>query len=137
MQRLSRWAASALSRSSGTKASPSGEKPLKRVCILSRHPLFCKGIEALLAQEPGLEIVNWGMDFQTDVERIRQFPPDVVLVDFDDPTIDLAPTLLCMLRQQLGFCVIGLSLNDNRMTIFHGEHKEVFQVDDLLKVIHG
>lgn len=110
---------------------------MKRVCILSRHSLFCKGIEALLSEEAGLEIVNWGTDFQAVVERIQQFHPDVVLVDFDDPELDLGPAVICMLREQLGFCVIGLSLRNNRLSIYREENKEVFQVDDLLKVING
>ncbi len=109
---------------------------MKRVFILSRHSLFCKGIEALLSEQAGLEIFNLGTDFDAASERIQELHPDVVLVDFDDPELDLGPTMICMLREQLGFCVIGLSLRDNWYSICRGEKKEILRVGDLLNVIN-
>lgn len=109
---------------------------MKKVCILSRHALFCKGIEALLSQEAGLEITNWGTDYESVIERIKQYSPDVVIVDSDDLAVDIGPAVIYMLREQLGFCVIGVSLRDNRYSICRGENKEIVHLDDLLKAIN-
>jgi hypothetical protein len=41
------------------------------------------------------------------------------------------------LRERLGCMIIGLSLRDNKISIYRGEHKEVREVTDLLEVIKG
>lgn len=109
----------------------------KRVFILSRHSLFSQGIEILLAQEPGLEIVGRDTDFDAAAEFLQACPPDVVILNCDDPEPDLSPAVLCILRKRLGISVIGLSLHDNEIYVYRGEQKQVCQVEDLLEAIAG
>jgi DNA-binding NarL/FixJ family response regulator len=97
--------------------------------------LFRQGIETLISQESGFEIVNPEMGLNAVVECIQTYRPDVVIVDYDDQELDLIPAVMCILRQRMGICVIGLSLRDNQISICRGEHKEVRQVEDLLKAI--
>lgn len=109
----------------------------KRVFILSRHSLFSQGIETLLAQDPELEIVGRETDFATAAEFLQACPPDVVILNCDDPEPDLSPAVLCILRKRLEIRLIGLSLLDNRIYVYQGEEKQVCQVEDLLEAIAG
>jgi DNA-binding NarL/FixJ family response regulator len=110
---------------------------LKRVFILSRHSLFGQGIETLLSQQAELDIVSRETDLSAAVECIRTSRPDVVIVDCDNPEPDLSSAVMCILQERLGVCVIGLSLRDNRISIYRGEDREVRQVEDLLAAIQG
>ena len=108
---------------------------MKSVFVLSRRSLLSQGIERLLAQEARLEIVNPEKDLSSAVECIQKHHPDVVIVNLDDPELDLSPAFLCILKERLGIRVIGLSLKENCISIYHGEHKEIRQVNDLLDAI--
>jgi chemotaxis response regulator CheB len=109
----------------------------KRVFILSRQSLFSQGIESLLSQHPGLEIVGRDTNFDAAAEFLETSCPDVVILNCDDPDPDLSPTVVCILRKRLGICVIGLSLQDNKLYAYRGEQKQVYQVEDLLETIEG
>lgn len=110
---------------------------MKRIFVLSRNSMFGQGIETLLAQEAGFEIVGSDIDLSAPVECIHRCHPDIVIVNCDDPEPDLTPTVLCILRERLGIRVVGLSLKDNEIFIYRGEHKQVRQLDDLLDAIRN
>ena len=104
---------------------------MKRVLILSSHPLFGRGVESLLRKETRLDIVGWEADIDKAVERIRELQPDVVILDSGDPT----PEVLRILREGLGTKVIGLNLQDSTMCIYRGEQRVVKRIEDLVEAI--
>jgi len=104
---------------------------MKRIFILSGHPLFGRGVESLLCQEVGLEIVGWEANADQAVERIRKLQPDVVILDSGDPT----PEVLRVLREGVGTKVIGLNPEDNTMCIYRGEQRVVKRIEDLVEAI--
>lgn len=108
---------------------------VKRVFILSRRSLFHEGIETLLSQEKGVEIVGHDTEPEGALACIEQFSPDVVIVNLDDPEPVLSQTVLCILRERQDMSIIWLSLQDNSIRIYRGESKEVRQLEDLLNVI--
>ena len=108
---------------------------MKRVFILSRQSMFSGGIEALLSQEEGIEIVSRDTDLSASLECIRKSDPDVVIINCDDPDPELTMTVMDILRDRLGIRVIGLSLRNNQISIYRGEKKDVRQVEDLLMAI--
>ena len=108
---------------------------MKRVFILSKQSMFGVGIEALLSQEEQIEIVNRDMDLSASLECLRKTDPDVVMINCDDPDPELTSAVMDILRERLGICVIGLSLRNNQISVYHGEKKDVRQVEDLLKAI--
>ena len=97
--------------------------------------MFLGGVETLLTQHSGVEIVGSGIDEDSAVECIERCNPDVILLNCDDPDPDLSPAVLCVLRKRPGSVIIGLSLKDNTINIYRGEDKQVLQVDDLLNAI--
>ncbi len=98
--------------------------------------MFSQGIETLLSQETGIEIVGQGTDLSASLECIQKHCPDVVIVNCDDPEPELTSVVMDILRDRLGICIIGLSLRNNQISIYRGEKKQVLQVDDLLEAIH-
>lgn len=106
-------------------------RAMKRIFMFSTHPLFGRGVESLLCQETGLEIVGWETEVDKAVERIRELQPDVVILDSGDP----APEVVGILREGLGTKVIGLNLQDNTMCIYRGEQRVVKRIEDLVEAM--
>jgi DNA-binding NarL/FixJ family response regulator len=108
---------------------------MKRVLMLSSHPLFGQGVESLLRREAGLEVVGLETDVDRAVERIKELRPHVVIVDSNDPEIDLMPGVMRILREGLGTKVIGLNLQDNTICTYRGEQRIAQGVKDLVEAI--
>ena len=108
---------------------------MKRVFILSSHPLFSQGVENLLRRESGLEIVGRETDVDKAVERIKELQPDVVILDCAEPRCDPTLAVMRILREGLETKVIGLNLQDNTMYIYRGEQRVVQEVKDLIEAI--
>jgi DNA-binding NarL/FixJ family response regulator len=108
---------------------------MKRIFMLSSHPLFSEGVESLLCGEAGLEIVGREMDLEKGLDRIRELRPDVVIVDNGDPMHDPMAAVMRILRERLGTRVIGLDLQDNVVCIYRSEQRMARGVEDLLEAI--
>jgi DNA-binding NarL/FixJ family response regulator len=108
---------------------------MKRVFLLSSHPLFGQGVESLLRRERGLEIVACETDVDQAVKRIKGLQPDVVIVDSSDPGVDLTPGVMGILKERAGAKVIGLNLQDNTLCIYRGEQRVIKETEDLIKAI--
>ena len=61
---------------------------MKRIFMVSSQLLFSLGVENLLRQQAGLEIVGRETDATKALERIRELKPDVVLMDLLMPKKD-------------------------------------------------
>jgi len=110
-------------------------RAMRRVFILSNHPLFGQGVESLLRQEARLEIVGQETDVDKAVERIKELQPNVVILDCAEPACDPTLAVMRILREGLETKVIGLNLQDNTMYIYHGEQRVVKEVKDLMEAI--
>jgi DNA-binding NarL/FixJ family response regulator len=61
---------------------------LIRVLIADDHDAVRRGIRALLATEPGIEVVGEARNGQEAITKARQTRPDVVLMDHAMPGVD-------------------------------------------------
>jgi len=109
---------------------------MKRIFMLSSHPLFSQGVESLLRRETGLEIVGREADADKALERIKELRPDVVILDSAD-LCDPMPVVMRIFREGVGAKVISLNLKDNTMHVYRGEQRVVKEVHDLVEVIEG
>ena len=109
---------------------------MKRVFVLSQQSLFGKGIESLLSKESNITLVGKDINHNAAAECIQQMQPDVVIIDCDDSDLDLSPAILCVLRKRPETTIIGLSLENNNISVHRGEEKQIFQVTDLMDIIH-
>jgi len=107
---------------------------MKRIFMLSSHPLFSQGVESLLRRETGLEIGGREADADKALERIKELRPDVVVLDSAD-LHDPMLVVMRILREGVGARVIGLNLQDNTMCVYRGEQRMVKTVEDLVEAI--
>jgi two-component system, NarL family, nitrate/nitrite response regulator NarL len=56
-----------------------------RVLIIDDHTLFRSGVKALLARQPGFEVVGEAADGLDGIKRAKALKPDVVLLDLHMP----------------------------------------------------
>ena len=108
---------------------------MKRVFMLSTHPLFSRGVESLLRQETGREIVGWETDVDKAIERIKELRPDVVILESSDPAGEPTPAVMRILREGLGIKLVGLNLKDNTLCIYCCERRAVKSIEDLVEAI--
>ena len=108
-------------------------KIVKRIFMLSSHPLFCEGIENLLRCDAELEFIGREADVNKGINRIKDLQPDVVILDNGSPGYD---TLLAslILQRLVGTEVIGLNLGENAL-YYRGEQSTMWKPDDLRQVI--
>ena len=59
-----------------------------RVLLADDHTLFRRGIEALLASRPGIEVVGDAADGCEAITLAKETMPDVILMDIDMPGCD-------------------------------------------------
>lgn len=108
---------------------------MKRVLVVSSFSLFNHGVESLLRNEAGLEIVGREKDVDKALERINQLRPDVVIIDTGNLLSDPASAVMRFLREGGEAKVITFSLEDNTMRIYCGERRVITEVGDLVRAI--
>ena len=111
--------------------------PMKRVLILSCHPLFSKGVETLLRQQQGVDIVGRESDLETAIIRLKELRPDVVILDMGVPGGDYGPIRSRILDTSQGVKIVGLNLENNTFSIYHEEQRILHQVQDLMQAIEN
>jgi DNA-binding NarL/FixJ family response regulator len=65
-----------------------GEGSLARLLIADDHPLAREGLQAMLASEPDLEVIDEATDGEEALELCRRLSPDLVLMDVQMPRMD-------------------------------------------------
>jgi DNA-binding NarL/FixJ family response regulator len=108
---------------------------MARIFIISSQLMFGRGLESLLRQEIGADIVGQETDVEQAVDRIKELQPDVVIVDSDGPAYDSTLALMHILRANPGIKVIGLSLQNNNLYTYRAKQWVARGVEDLEKAI--
>ncbi len=91
-----------------------------RVTILSvdDHPLIREGLAALVATEPGMEVIGEAADGEEAIERYRELRPDIVLMDLVMPTMDGLDATKAILAEFPDAKIIMLTTYDGDEDIF-------------------
>jgi TorA maturation chaperone TorD len=103
--------------------------------MLSGQLLFSRGIEELLCQQPGLEIVGRETDVDRALDCIRRLRPDVVILDSKDLASTPANVVAAIFREAPQARVISLNLENDQIQVYHGERRAAQSIDDLRSVI--
>ncbi|MBN2085621.1 MAG: response regulator transcription factor [Anaerolineales bacterium] len=56
-----------------------------RVLICDDQEIICEGLEKILGTDPEIQVVGIALDGREAIEKVRQNPPDVVLMDLKMP----------------------------------------------------
>ncbi|WP_324716124.1 molecular chaperone TorD family protein [Carboxydochorda subterranea] len=110
---------------------------LVRVIICSKRALFRKGLERLLAEASGIEVVAQESDVEQALERARKTGADCLVVDCTDSRVDPAQVAARVMKEHLSATVVGLNLRDNTLLVFRGRRRVVGGVSDLMESLKG
>jgi hypothetical protein len=137
LARMNRQAltASCTRRYTGDMGTDGRARRRLRVLLVSELSLFGEGIEGVLRQEPGLEIVGRETDPEQAVRHIKESPPDVVILTDGDAATDLGWELLRLVREGFGMRVVEVDLTSNTLCSYCGEQQRIRKVRDLADAV--
>lgn len=108
---------------------------VRRVYLVWTNPLFFESARLML-QHPDLVWLGSSKDLETAREEIHRFQPDTIL--FERTTADYPAFLVKMVDlAPQDVRIIGLSLGDNEISLFHHEHQTVVKASDLIQFVLG
>lgn len=108
---------------------------MTRIFVLCNQSVFSRGVEILLRQDKGVELVGEEANVERAIERVRVLCPDVVLVEQEPPACDPALVVMRILEELPGAEVVRLNLNDNTIRVYRGQQRIARDIGDLLEVI--
>jgi DNA-binding NarL/FixJ family response regulator len=89
-----------------------------RVMCVDDHPLVRKGVAAILANEPDMELVAEASDGREAVEKYRELHPDVVLMDLRMPQMDGTEATRAIRSEDPEALIIALTSYDGDQDIY-------------------
>jgi DNA-binding NarL/FixJ family response regulator len=93
------------------------DEPL-RVLIADDHPMFLRGLEAVLASTPGLCLVGEATTGRQAVDLAREQRPDVVLMDLHMPDVSGIDATRLITQQRPATAVIVLTMASDDDSVF-------------------
>ncbi len=108
---------------------------VRRVFLIWTHPLFHDSARLLL-KHPDVIWVGAATDFATAHEAILKLQPDTVLFEKtgDGTPVDVMQIMAADTR---GVRIIGLSLDDNEMSLYQRKRQAVVEAGDVLAFVLG
>ena len=82
-----------------------------RILIADDHPIFRRGLRAMIEADPLLKVVAEADDGQSALARIRELQPDVVVLDIDMPPPDGLAVARQLQEQRLAVAAIFLTMH--------------------------
>jgi DNA-binding NarL/FixJ family response regulator len=89
-----------------------------RVVIADDHPTFRRGLAALLASVPDIDLVGEAVDGESAVERSRALNPDVVLMDLNMPGVGGVEATRRIVADAPAVAVLVVSMLDDDEAVF-------------------
>jgi DNA-binding NarL/FixJ family response regulator len=89
-----------------------------RVLVVDDHPTFRRGLGALLASLPDVELVGEAADGEAAVERARDLAPDVVVMDLDMPGLGGVEATRRIVAARPSVAVLVLTMLDEDESVF-------------------
>lgn len=105
----------------------------RRVFIFWKNPLFFESVRLLL-NHPDIEIVGQSELIGGIQPAVSHLKPDTIIVEELDTGVP--PEVLALLEKSSHPSrIIGFSMNDNRLNVFHREERTVGLASDLVQII--
>lgn len=105
----------------------------RRVFIVWTNPLFYESVRLLLSH-PEIDIVGETANFSDAQDIIRRLRPDTVIVE--EVGNEVPAEVLAVLEQSKWHTrIIGFSLDDNRLNLYHREERNAGEAADLRHLV--
>ena len=91
--------------------------PHTRILLADDHPLFRRGVSALLAREPDLEVVGETASGAETLEAVERLRPDLVLLDLTLPAPNGLETAALLRESEYAPAVLFLSGMDDAASV--------------------
>ena len=108
---------------------------VQRVFVIWTHPLFHESVRLIL-NHPSVEWLGSTSDYAAARDQILRLRPNAVLVEEVEDGVP-ASALAVLEACNWDVRVIALSLTDNKLSVYHREHRIVGQAEDLLHLIQS
>lgn len=94
---------------------PDSNQPLRRVLIVSANPLFREGLRKIYAErwEAKAFIAGMATTMAEALEALHNHQPDLMIVDYDDKTINRAEFLEHFVSDEIPMQVMLVSLGQS------------------------
>lgn len=106
-----------------------------RVFLFSSGTLFGGGMESLLRQESGLELVGCETDVSRALDQIRHLAPEVIVFEDGEAAAEARRVLMGVLGDSPRTRLIGLNPHDSTICVYRSDEQAVKDVGDLTAVI--
>ena len=106
----------------------------QRVYVIWAHPLFHDTLHELL-NHTDIDWVGAASDFAIAVEEILTLNPDTILVEEREGETIRSTFMKILEKIDWDLRVVGVSLNDNQLSVYQREHQTVGQPEDLIRLI--
>jgi hypothetical protein len=104
-----------------------------RVFILASRPLFAQGVESLLSNQLGIQVIGVATVAPDVFSQVRDAAPDVVIVEAGGG--EQSRLVTQVLDSIPGARVVALTLEDNRIHTYYQQMKHGRRVEDLLEAV--
>jgi DNA-binding NarL/FixJ family response regulator len=118
---------------------------MMRILLVDDHVLFRKGVAALLATHPDIQVAGEAGDGLEAIEAARELLPDVILMDIGMPNCDGLEATRCIKREMPHVKIVMLTVSDDDQHLFEAiksgaqgyllKNLEPYQLYDLLESI--
>lgn len=89
-----------------------------RVLLTDDHHLFLMGIDSILRDQPGIQVVGHASNGQEAVTKARELQPDVILMDINMPVCNGISATKLIKEQMPHVKVLMLTVNDGDEELF-------------------
>lgn len=89
-----------------------------RILLVDDHVLFRKGVAALLASQPDIQVVGEASDGLEAIEVARSTFPDVILMDIGMPKCNGLEATRCIKREMPHIQIVMLTVSDDDQHLF-------------------
>jgi DNA-binding NarL/FixJ family response regulator len=107
----------------------------RRVFVIWTNPLFHESTRLLL-KHPDIDWVGAATNFSAAHEEIMRHQPDTVLFEKTESSVP-ADVIEMLGVETWDVRIIGLSLDDNEVSLYYREHQTVVKAGDLLQFVLG
>lgn len=87
--------------------------PLIRVLIVDDHPMVAQGIQSVLEDHDGIDVVGTLNNGRAVLDQLEALAPDVILMDLNMPEMGGLTATEMVLERRPGTRILVLSMHDN------------------------